>query len=101
MTCGPLPGEAAAPVRALGSDRAVVEGVVVREGEVVAGAYVRLLDAAGEFVAEVQTDGAGRFRFYAAAGEWTLRTLAPGAPITDTSAVVGPGEVLPVQVTLG
>ena len=44
-----------------------------------AGAYVRLLDADGEFTAEVVTSATGGFRFFAAPGTWTLRALAPGA----------------------
>ena len=99
MSCGPLPGEASLPLRPAGR-QAVIEGVVAREGEVLAGAYVRLLDATGEFVAEVQTDWAGRFRFYAAAGDWTLRTLAPGAETSDTTVSLGSGEVLPVDIEL-
>lgn len=99
MSCGPLPGEASAPLRALRGNRAVIEGVVVRDGELAPGAYVRLLDASGEFVAEVQTDWAGRFRFYAAAGQWTLRTLAPGVSV-DLDVTVAGGEVLPVEVLL-
>jgi hypothetical protein len=100
VSCGPLPGEASAPLRAFSGDRAVIEGVVVREGELVRRAYVRLLDSQGEFVAEVQTDWAGRFRFYCSAGEWTLRTLAPGLPVIDTPAVVASGEALPVEVSV-
>ena len=43
---------------------------VVRDagGEPVGGAYVRLLDATGEFTAEVVTSPAGQFRFFAAPG---------------------------------
>jgi hypothetical protein len=100
VSCGPLPGEAAAPLRGLGRDRAVIEGVVVRDGELLAGAYVRLLDASGEFVAEVQTDWAGRFRFYCAAGEWTLRTLAPGVAPTEERVAVESRQVAPVEVVL-
>lgn len=99
--CGALPGEASAPRRGVGGSRSVIEGVVVRDGELLPGAYVRLLDAGGEFTAEVQTDWAGRFRFYAAAGDWTLRTLAPDVPTTDTAATVEAGQVLPVEVTIG
>jgi hypothetical protein len=77
----------------------VIEGVAVRDGELAPGAYIRLLDSSGEFVAEVQTDWAGRFRFYAAAGQWTLRTLAPGVSV-DLDVTVGAGEVLPVEVLL-
>ena len=99
--CGALPGEASAPLRGTVGTRAVIEGVVVRDGELLPGAYVRLLDSTGEFTAEVQTDWAGRFRFHTRAGDWVLRTLAPGAPTTDTAAVVGAGEVLPVEVEIG
>ena len=100
MSCGPLPGEASAPLRAFSGDRAVIEGVVVRDGELVRGAYVRLLDSDAEFVAEVQTDRAGRFRFYAAGGDWTLRTMASGAPVVDERVTVGPGEVVPVELEI-
>jgi len=100
VSCGPLPGEAAAPLRSLGRDRAVIEGVVVREGELLPGAYVRLLDASGDFVAEVQTDWAGRFRFYCTAGTWTLRTLAPAVAPTEERLSVEPGQVAPVEVLL-
>jgi hypothetical protein len=55
----------------------VITGVVVRSGDTpVAGAYVRLLDATGEFTAEVVTSPAGQFRFFAAPGTWTLRVLS-------------------------
>jgi hypothetical protein len=55
----------------------VITGVVrAGSGDPVAGAYVRLLDATGEFAAEVVTSPAGLFRFFAAPGEWTLRALS-------------------------
>ena len=38
-------------------------------GEPVDGAYVRLLDATGEFTAEVPTSATGQFRFFAAPGD--------------------------------
>ena len=98
MSCGPLPGEATTPLRALRGNRAVIEGVVVRDGELVPGAYVRLLDSPGDFVAEVQTDWAGRFRFYTAAGEWVLRVLAPAAEVVNQSASVDRGQVLAVEI---
>ena len=56
---------------------AVVQGQVVRDGEPVSNAYVRLLDRTGEFTAEVPTSATGHFRFFAGDGDWTLRTLAP------------------------
>ncbi|MBI9115265.1 DUF1416 domain-containing protein [Sanguibacter suaedae] len=64
----------------------VVEGAVLRAGAPVAGAYVRLHDASGEFTAEVVSGPEGTFRFYAAPGRWEVRVLAPGvtggAPVT-------------------
>src|SRR5262245_4213078 len=54
----------------------VITGVVRAGAEPVGGAYVRLLDATGEFTAEVVTSPAGQFRFFAAPGTWTLRALS-------------------------
>lgn len=54
----------------------VITGIVLAEGNPVAGAYVRLLDRSGEFTAEVVTSPAGQFRFFAAPGTWTLRALS-------------------------
>ena len=55
----------------------VITGVVsAATSEAVAGAYVRLLDATGEFTAEVVTSPEGQFRFFAAPGAWTLRALS-------------------------
>lgn len=79
---------------------AVVQGVVTQNGEPVGGAYVRLLDRTGEFTAEVPTSATGHFRFFAGPGEWTLRTLAPGADVTDRKVVAQKGVVAEVEVTL-
>ena len=55
----------------------VITGIVSTDGgEPVPGAYVRLLDATGEFTAEVVTSAVGLFRFFAAPGDWTLRALS-------------------------
>src|SRR5258705_13822268 len=54
----------------------VITGQVMVGAEPVVGAYVRLLDASGEFTAEVVTSAAGQFRFFAAPGRWTLRALS-------------------------
>ncbi len=80
---------------------AVVQGVVTRGGEPVGGAYVRLLDGSGEFTAEVPTSATGHFRFFAAPGSWTVRTLAPGADPVDRAVVAAKGEVAEVEVTVG
>jgi hypothetical protein len=55
----------------------VITGIVSNaDGAAVGGAYVRLLDATGEFTAEVVTSPQGVFRFFAAPGSWTLRALS-------------------------
>jgi hypothetical protein len=56
----------------------IIQGRVVRDGEPVAAAFVRLLDRTGEFTAEVVSSATGVFRFYASPGRWTVRALAPG-----------------------
>ena len=78
---------------------AVIQGRVLRAGTPVAGAYVRLLDAGGEFTAEVPTSATGHFRFFAGEGSWTLRTLAPGAQ-TDRVVLAARGSVADVEVEL-
>lgn len=82
------------------TDESVVQGVVLHDGEPVSNAYVRLLDGNGEFTAEVPTSATGQFRFFAAPGSWTLRTLAPQADVVDSSVVAVKGEVADVQVAL-
>ena len=79
---------------------AVIQGVVARDGEPVGGAYVRLLDATGEFTAEVPTSATGHFRFFAAPGAWTLRTLAPRSTPVDRKVVAALGSVAEVDVAL-
>ncbi|MGH8867964.1 MAG: DUF1416 domain-containing protein [Actinomycetes bacterium] len=82
------------------SKESVVQGVVARDGQPVGGAYVRLLDGSGEFVAEVPTSATGQFRFFAAPGTWTVRALAPGAEPVDRTVVAQMGSVAEVEVTL-
>jgi hypothetical protein len=77
----------------------IVQGTVVRDGAPVGGAYVRLLDSTGEFTAEVQTSATGAFRFFAAPGDWTLRTLTSGSSV-DTPATAVQGEVVEVTVSV-
>ena len=78
---------------------AVIQGQVVRDDQPVGNAYVRLLDRSGEFTAEVPTSATGAFRFFAAAGSWTLRTLAPGASV-DRPVVARTGAIAEVSVEL-
>lgn len=79
---------------------AVVQGQVTRAGEPVGNAYVRLLDSAGEFTAEVPTSATGHFRFFAREGEWTLRTLAPKSEPVDDKVVASIGSVAEVAVAI-
>ena len=79
---------------------AIIQGQVVREGEPVGNAYVRLLDRTGEFTAEVPTSATGHFRFFAGEGEWTLRTLAPRAKPVDEKVQAAVGSVAEVTVSI-
>jgi uncharacterized GH25 family protein len=79
---------------------AVIQGRVLRSGEPVAGAYVRLLDSTGEFTAEVPTSATGHFRFFAGEGDWTLRTLAPQAEPVDNAVHAEVGSVAEVTVAI-
>jgi uncharacterized GH25 family protein len=79
---------------------AVVQGQVLKDGEPVPNAYVRLLDRTGEFTAEVPTSASGHFRFFAGNGEWTLRTLAPKSETVDQRVDAAVGSVAEVTITL-
>ena len=79
---------------------AIVQGQVLRDGEPVPNAYVRLLDRTGEFTAEVPTSASGHFRFFAGDGEWTLRTLAPKADPVDRKVHAAVGTVAEVVVAI-
>lgn len=74
--CGAPDQAAALPASVDVEKETVITGVVRAAGAPVGGAYVRLLDATGEFTAEVVTSPAGQFRFFAAPGSWTLRALS-------------------------
>jgi hypothetical protein len=84
---------------------AVVQGQVLRalpdgQSEPVANAYVRLLDAGGEFTAEVPTSASGHFRFFAGPGEWTLRSLAPQTEPVDNVVTAAKGVVAELEIAL-
>jgi len=97
--CGATTG--GLPLKGIDVDKeAVIQGQVLRDDEPVGTAYVRLLDASGEFTAEVPTSATGHFRFFAAPGTWTLRTLAPKAQPVDRQVVAQYGEVAEVAVAV-
>ena len=84
---------------------AIIQGQVLRAGEggepePVGNAYERLLDRTGEFTAEVPTSATGHFRFFAAPGQWTLRTLVPKRDAVDKKIVAKVGEVTEVEITV-
>ena len=84
---------------------AVIQGQVLRatpdgQSEPVGNAYVRLLDRTGEFTAEVPTSASGHFRFFAADGDWTLRTLAPQTEPVDRTVRAARGSVAEVEISL-
>ena len=97
--CGATQGGLALDAADVGT-KSVIQGVVVRDSQPVGGAYVRLLDRGGEFTAEVPTSATGHFRFFAAPGEWTLRTLAPKSATVDRKVVAQQGGVAEVLVAL-
>ncbi|HVV31290.1 MAG TPA: DUF1416 domain-containing protein [Mycobacteriales bacterium] len=79
------------------SKETVIDGTVSSGGVPAGGVYVRLLDAAGEFTAEVVTSPQGEFRFFARPGRWTLRALSASGT-ADAAVTAGLGA--PVQVDL-
>ena len=87
-TCGARPGGPSTDGIDL-SKQTVIQGQIIRDGiddavpngTPVANGHVRLLDASGEFTAEVPTNAEGQFRFFAAPGTWTLVVQAPGARV--------------------
>lgn len=96
--CG-APDQDTLPALEVSATEAVVHGFVTRDGSPFGGAYVRLLDSTGEFTAEVQSSATGYFRFYAAAGDWTLRTLYRGGSV-DTAVTAEQGGAVEAQVVI-
>jgi hypothetical protein len=93
------PDQDTLPPLEVSAGEAVVHGFVTRDGSPFGGAYVRLLDSTGEFTAEVQSSATGYFRFYAAAGDWTLRTLFRGGSV-DTAVTAEQGAAVEAQVVV-
>lgn len=71
----------------------VIYGVVSKDDAPVPAAYVRLLDASGEFTAEVVTSATGDYRFFARPGEWTLSVLHSSGSVRKPVVAAEPGLV--------
>ena len=71
----------------------VIYGVVSKDSAPVPAAYVRLLDATGEFTAEVVTSATGDFRFFAAPGTWTLSVMHKDGKGRRQVNAEGPGLI--------
>ena len=78
----------------------VLGGKVTADGAPLGGAYVRLLDASGEFTAEVVSSADGDFRFFAAPGDWTVRALHRSGNGETRVTAAGPG-LHEVAVSIG
>src|SRR5215469_2986544 len=78
--------------------QAIVRGHVTSGGAPVPTGYARLLNADGEFVAEVPLGDDGGFTFYAAPGDWTLRVLAPGGVRAERAVTASSGAVTEIEV---
>ena len=89
-SCGAPEQSAPIPASVDVEKETVITGFVRAGEDPVGGAYVRLLDATGEFTAEVVTSSAGQFRFFAAPGNWTLRALSRRGN-GDTTVAAGRG----------
>jgi hypothetical protein len=100
MSCGAPEQGADIPAGVDLGKEVVLGGRVTAGGEPVGGAFVRLLDAGGEFTAEVVSSSDGQFRFYAAPGKWTVRALHRSGNGEATVTAAGPG-LHPVAVAVG
>jgi hypothetical protein len=80
--------------------QAIVKGIVTSAGSPVQAGYARLLNADGEFVAEVPLGEDGGFIFYAAPGDWTLRVLAPGGIRADRVVFAQTGKITELELAV-
>jgi hypothetical protein len=109
-TCGATPGGPSLDgLLAKGIDlrtQTIIQGVVLKAGDdgvpngtPVGNAHVRLLDRNGEFTAELPTNSQGQFRFFAAAGAWTLVVQAPGARV-EQQVTAAQGSLADLVISL-
>src|SRR5215469_12408036 len=81
-------------------NQAIVQGKVTKDGAPVPVGYARLLNAGGDFVAEVPLGDDGGFRFFAAPGDWTVRVLAPGGIAADLGVTAATGKISEFEVAV-
>jgi hypothetical protein len=93
MMCGAPAQAPELPAHVDIAKETVIYGVVSQDGAPVPAAYVRLLDASGEFTAEVVTSATGDYRFFAAPGQWTLSVLHRDGSARKHVQADGPGLV--------
>jgi hypothetical protein len=80
-----------APVQSGDLSGVDTQGQTVLAGKTIGGAYVRLLNADGDFTGEVQASQEGDFRFYAAPGKWIVRSLHRTGNGEASVTAEGPG----------
>jgi uncharacterized GH25 family protein len=97
--CGAPQQGATLPANVDAGTEIVLAGKVLAGGTPVGGAFVRLLDASGEFTAEVVTSQEGDFRFFAAPGTWTVRALHREGNGQSAVTADGPG-LHPVEIAV-
>jgi hypothetical protein len=97
--CGAPQQTATLPANIDAGKEIVLTGKVLAAGAPVGGAFVRLLDASGEFTAEVVTSEGGDFRFFAAPGTWTVRALHRDGKGQAAVTADGPG-LHPVEIAV-
>jgi Protein of unknown function (DUF1416) len=81
-------------------NQAIVQGHVTSSGTPVQSGYARLLNADGEFVAEVPLGEDGGFVFYAATGDWRLKVLAPGGISVDQLVSAQIGKITELELAV-
>ncbi|HEY4452671.1 MAG TPA: DUF1416 domain-containing protein [Pseudonocardiaceae bacterium] len=89
--CGAPTQSAPLPANVDLSTQVVLAGKVVAGDAPVGGAFVRLLDANGDFAGEVVASTDGDFRFFAAPGTWTVRALHRSGNGQAQISAAGPG----------
>ncbi len=89
--CGAPTQSAQLPANIDLTTQVVLAGRVVSGESPVAGAFVRLLNADGDFAGEVVASSEGDFRFFAAPGNWTVRALHRSGNGQAEISADGPG----------